>query len=146
MKNGESETTIPVHKPMTVSDYVNLQVRLSEKTHRSIAKDMGYRSAHMISMMKSGDARMPWDKIVPFSRSLGIDPLYMMTLCIKEYMPNLWNDFESFFGQPLLTTNELEFIKILRASGKVNPKLNTAEERQEFASFIASLRADGDPE
>ncbi len=63
----------------------------SGKTQREIATEMGYEKSNVISMMKTGEMRMPVERIPSFARATGIDPQVLLRTAMLEYMPETWD-------------------------------------------------------
>ena len=63
----------------------------SGKTQREIATEMGYDRPNVISMLKSGEMRMPIERIPAFSKATGVDALLLTKTAMLEYMPETWN-------------------------------------------------------
>ena len=63
----------------------------SGKTLREIAAEMGLERGNVISMLKSGEMRMPIERIPAFATATGIDPLLLTQTAMTEYMPETWN-------------------------------------------------------
>ena len=65
-------------------------VEASGKTLREIAAEMGLERGNVISMLKSGEMRMPIERIPAFAAATGIDALLLMQTTMTEYMPETW--------------------------------------------------------
>ncbi|WP_242533918.1 XRE family transcriptional regulator [Salipiger bermudensis] len=65
-------------------------VEASGKTLREIATDMGLERGNVISMLKSGEMRMPIERIPAFAAATGIDALELTRVAMSEYMPEAW--------------------------------------------------------
>ena len=66
-------------------------VEASGKTLREIAADMGLERGNVISMLKSGEMRMPIERIPAFAAATGIDALALTRVAMSEYMPETWS-------------------------------------------------------
>ncbi|WP_335948633.1 XRE family transcriptional regulator [Salipiger bermudensis] len=62
----------------------------SGKTLREIATEMGLERGNVISMLKSGEMRMPIKRIPAFAAATGVDALLLMQTAMTEYMPETW--------------------------------------------------------
>ncbi|EPX85323.1 hypothetical protein [Salipiger mucosus] len=60
------------------------------KTQREIAEETGFERPNVVSMLKHGEMRMPVERIPPFSRATGIDPLVLTRTAMTDYMPEIW--------------------------------------------------------
>lgn len=126
---------------VTVAEYLNAQIDLCGKTQLEIARECGFEKPNIITMFKQGKSKLPLSRVGVMAKALGVDPVYLFALVMSEYEPETWRVInEGILQQPLLTSNELEIIEIVRASNVPNPKVRTVEERQRILSAINHLR------
>lgn len=109
-----STTFLPAN---SVADFIGMQIEKLGKLQSEVAKEAGFDKPNLITMIKQGKTKLPLAKIGLMARSLEVDPIYMFALCMNEYMPETWEAIESLKDQPLLTKNEVEIIKAVRAAG-----------------------------
>lgn len=60
------------------------------KTQRQIAEEMGYERPNVISMMRTGEMRIPIERIPAFAKATGIDVELLTRTAMAEYMPEAW--------------------------------------------------------
>lgn len=142
-EKGETRIKLPA-KPKTVADYLNWQINLCGKKQLEIAEEVGFPKPNIITMIKQGKTKLPLDKIGRFAKAIEVDPVHLFKMCMQEYMPDTWKEIERMMNQPILTTNELEFIEIMRESNVTNPRLHTDSERKQFRDFIETLHSDNE--
>jgi len=70
----------------------------SGKTQREIANKIGFERPNVVSMLKSGEMRMPIERIPAFSKATGIDPHLLTRAAMMEYMPETWSVISSMAG------------------------------------------------
>jgi len=96
----------------------------SDLTQREIAAKLGYEKQNVISMFKTGQTKVPVNKIGPLARILRVDAVWLLRRALLEYQPNLWEALEDTLG-PRVTANEVEILTALRAAtDDTDPKLN----------------------
>ena len=96
----------------------------SDLTQREIAAKLGYEKQNVISMFKTGQTKVPVNKIGPLARILRVDAVWLLRRALREYQPNLWEALEDTLG-PRVTANEVEILTALRAAtDDTDPKLN----------------------
>lgn len=134
----------PPTKPKTVADYLNWQINLCGKKQLEIAEEVGFPKPNIITMIKQGKTKLPLDKVGKFAKAIEVDPIHLFKLCMQEYMPDTWKEIERMIDQPVLTTNELEFVEIIREANVTNPRLHTDDQRRKFREFVESLRSDNE--
>ncbi|SLN35274.1 helix-turn-helix transcriptional regulator [Roseisalinus antarcticus] len=62
----------------------------SGKTQREIATEMGFERANVLSMLKTGEMRMPLERIPAFAAATGINADLLLQTVMQEYMPETW--------------------------------------------------------
>lgn len=70
----------------TVAAYISERIKASSKLPATIAEEVEY-SSNMISMISQGRSKLPINKVVPFAKALGIDPVFLFRLVLGEYSP-----------------------------------------------------------
>lgn len=70
----------------------------SPKTQKEIAREAGFASQNMLSMMKTGEAKVPIDRINGLSLALGIAPATFIKIALNEYPPDLYQVIHDHFG------------------------------------------------
>lgn len=127
----------------TVAEYLTAQIALRGKAQLEIAREMGYENANIITMLKQGKSGLPLFRIGKLAESLGVDPVYLFTLCMSEYHPETWETMQQYIlKQPMVTQNELEILEVVRSSKIPNPKLRTAEEKRMLLDVVSKWRPD----
>ncbi|MDF2231266.1 helix-turn-helix transcriptional regulator [Albimonas sp. CAU 1670] len=71
----------------------------SGKTQKAIALEVGLDRRNVISMMKTGDMKVPIDRASALARACGADPAAFTRLVVQEYMPEVWEMLSVEFGQ-----------------------------------------------
>lgn len=134
----------PTAKPKSVAEYLSWQINLCGKKQLEIAEEVGFPKPNVINMIKQGKTKLPLDKIGRFAKAIEVDPVHLFKLCMQEYMPETWREIERMMSQPVLTTNELEFIEIIRESNVINPRLHTDSDKERFRNFVETLHSDNE--
>ncbi len=97
--------------------------------------------SHNSAYLWEKSTRVPMVRAIQIAQLLGLDPIFVRNLAIKEWAPELFQEDERLRQFADLTRNESEFLEILRNSGKINPKMNDAQ-KAEFTRFVATLSED----
>jgi predicted XRE-type DNA-binding protein len=103
-----------VNKKVTVAQYIEQMVALSDKSQKEIAEAMGYDKPNIITMFKQGSTKLPINKVAPFAKAVGADPIHLLRLVMQEYMPETWESLQGMVGQSLVTEDELKLVKATR--------------------------------
>jgi hypothetical protein len=80
----------------------------------------------MISILKSGAARLPIDRVPALAAALHVDPRYLLQLAIEQWVgTTAMRTLDEILGT-VVTHNEIAWLNELRdASGNTNPTLTT---------------------
>lgn len=99
------------------------------KTQAQVAKEAGFPHPNMVSMIKTGKARLPLERIPALAEALEIDAALLFRLALAENWPGYEHVVLRIFGD-VLTTNEREMIVFIRhITGGSIPNLNSRLER-----------------
>ena len=77
-----------------------------DKSQKEIAKELGYAKSNILSMFKSGEAKVPLEKIPALSRALDVDIAHLFRLGLEQYWPDLRETLRKFFHE-VPTPNEV---------------------------------------
>lgn len=94
----------------------------SIKSQQDIAREAGYDQANMISMLKTGVAKVPIDRVEKLAKALDADPAYMFRLALEQYfdMTAIARLAPGLSHTP--TRNEQEILDLVRGlSGDEDP-------------------------
>jgi hypothetical protein len=125
--------------PTMVADLIGARIDLMapRKTQKQPAKEMGFKSANMLSMLRTGDAKVPFSRLSIIAEVLELDPALLLRLHLCEQ----WLDFENIvfeiFGG-MHTKAEREWVDYFGDLGVLVPPRNT-ESRQKLAEFLDTL-------
>lgn len=76
-------------------------IEKSELTQREIADRVGFKNANIISMLKTGETRVPLDRIPSLAQTLGMDERLFLMIAIEEYHPGVHEVLVDVLGLPL---------------------------------------------
>src|SRR5215472_8170302 len=98
-------------------------------TQREIAHRLGYKGINFVSMMKTGAARVPFEKLPLLAEILGVDPVHLLRLGLDQYWPEFGTALKMLPAP--VTKNELAVLRLIRdVTDDVDPEL-TAEQEAE---------------
>lgn len=104
------------------------------KTQKELAKEMGFVRQNMLSMLRTGAARMPFGRIPQIAAVLGIDPALLLKLHLAESFPEFEEVIHEIFGG-ILTEAERDWIEFFAEVGMVNPP-ETSAKRQKLIEIL----------
>lgn len=100
---------------ITVAEFITNKVRESGKTQREIAIEAGFPSPNIITMFKTGDTKVPLERVGPLAKALEVDTAYLLRLVMTEYAPDTWDAIERTLSGVVPTANEVELIRAHRS-------------------------------
>jgi hypothetical protein len=113
-------------KRSPIAIYLEKVIDKSQKNQREIAREIGYEHANMISMFKTGEAKVPLHKLPLLAKALGVDPTHLLRLGLLQY--GLADLVETWLGRAASENEEKLFLTRWRAATKnadpaPNPRL-----------------------
>lgn len=109
-----------------MASYLSKQIDAlkGDVSQRDIAAALGYERPNIISMFKTGEAKVPLDKIPELAEALRVDVAHLMRLGLEQYWPDKMRVINEAFGGFVVTSHEKELVKLFRsATGDSDPKL-----------------------
>lgn len=124
---------------LTVAEFIDSCINQRELKQVDIAEKAGFNKPNVITMIKQGKTRLPWDKIGPIAEALGTDPVQLFHMCLAEYMPDTWEKIAPYLA-PVLTPEEARVVKALRAcsGGPFVGSLST-QAHSNFQAFMSNF-------
>lgn len=96
-----------------VTRYITQALLRANKTQSAIAREMGYASPNMITMIKNGVSKMPLAKVLEFCQATGADPQRLTNLCLQEYYPEVVQILKAV-KTAIVTEDESDILALLR--------------------------------
>lgn len=114
-----------------------LQEVSDRKHQRDIAREVGYASPNMISMIKQGHSKVALDRVIPLAKALECDPKVLMGLALEQFYPRVFVEkLIAVFSAPF-TEKELSVIDAIREAGIGGDARITDEKRKEIIKILA---------
>lgn len=85
----------------------------SDLTQREIADRVGFKHSNIISMLKSGETRVPLNQIPALAQTPGMDERDFLIVAIQEYHPGVNEVLAEILGLPL-SDAELGIVAMFR--------------------------------
>jgi hypothetical protein len=101
---------------MSVAQYISGAISLSGKTQRTIAEDLGYDNPNILTLFKQGKTKLPINKVPAMAKSLGVDPVKLIRLVMREYMPDTWDVLDDLIGASLVSAEDRALLKVVDAA------------------------------
>jgi len=105
------------------------------KSQVEIAAEAGFVSRNMLSMIKTGDAKLPLDRVPALAKALECDAAILFKLAVEQQDSALAGVIDEIFGT-VVTQNEIVWLKEIReASEHADPFVTTKAKRAIHAIF-----------
>lgn len=116
-----------------------LERRISDlkavKSQVEIASEAGFSSRNMLSMIKTGDAKLPLDRVPALAKALDCDAAILFKLAVLQQGSALAGVIDEIFGT-VVSQNEIGWLKEIReASDHADPFVTTKAKRAIHAIF-----------
>ena len=107
---------------------VYLRSRITElsatKSQVEIAREAGFLNPPMLSMIKTGQSKLPLDRVAALARALDVDPKHLWLLALEQQgNATTAKEIAEIIGS-IITDNELAWVEAIReASDMTDPPL-----------------------
>ena len=95
----------------TVAEFLSRSIAFCGKTQREIAREAGFERPNVISMMRTGEMKVPLDRIPMLADALTVDAGYFLRLALAEYHPDVYTVLLETFGD-VYSKNERNWMAI----------------------------------
>lgn len=113
-------------------------------TQREIAQRLGYTSVNFVSMMKTGAARVPLEKLPALAEILGVDPAHLLRLGLEQYWPEI--EVISRVLPAPVTKNEMAVLQAFRrATNQSDPEITPERQAIVEKMFCWAVARSGAP-
>lgn len=96
-----SHVVSPKEMPMTTSPtaaFLKLAIANSDLTQREIAQQAGLPKPNVLSMMKTGETKVPLNRIPALAEACRVDAATFIRIAMTEYHPEIWRVLEAEFS------------------------------------------------
>ena len=127
---------MPKKSPTIVSTLISAAIdKLAPRmTQRELSLAMGFTTPNMLSMLRTGDAKVPFIKIPVIAAVLDIDPALLFRFHLREQWPEFEEVVFEIFGG-VLTRAERDWIEFFGDLGLSNVPKN-AIKRAELTKLL----------
>ncbi len=101
--------------PISVAAFITQSIAASGKTQSEVARDIGLPNPNAVSMLTTGNLKLPLNRIGSIARALDVNAAHLLRIVLREYTPDLLEVIEQVLERPLLSTNEARIIECVRA-------------------------------
>ena len=130
---------------MSIPDHASPTARLiserildlsHSKTLAEISAEAGFKNPKMMTLLKSGEIKLPLDRVSSLAKALEVDPAYLMRLSLDQaFGVRVAKVITDIFGTPT-TENERGWLAEIRsASGDADPKPTDTARKALWAIF-----------
>lgn len=95
------------------SRFLRDAIRRSGKTQAQIACEAGLQRANILSMMRTGETKVPLSRIPALAEATGTSARVFLRVALAEYQPEVWRVIAGSFGD-VLTEAEQDLLVTFR--------------------------------
>ena len=133
-------STATKQKLPKVAEYLDAQINLSGLKQKDISTALGYTKPNIVTMFKQGLTKLPIEKVGPFAKVLGVDPVHLLRIVMNDYMPDTYNAVVKMLGQEPITEHELAIVTAIRElTGGKNLEMRSDKSKQQLKAFADTL-------
>lgn len=116
---------VAANTPSKIAVYLAKQIDAlsSIKSQREIAQEMGYTKGNIISMFKTGEVKVPLDKIPALAKAINVDPAFLFRLAMEQYWPDMNEAISAVFGSITTANQRALLARIAELLGEEDPAL-----------------------
>ena len=101
------------------ADFLAEAISLSGLRHKDVAERAGFSKPNVISMMLSGDMKVPLERIPALATALNVDEGELLSNVLQEDFPEVWEIVrDNFVG--MLTPGEDDILRTFRLANLAN--------------------------
>jgi len=79
-----------VSKDSKTAKLLTVAINDSELSQANIADKLGYARPNMVTMIKQGHSRLPFDKLEKMAELVNLDPKHLLETALEEYEPDIF--------------------------------------------------------
>jgi hypothetical protein len=130
---------------VSVAEFLDQQInfvsRITGKTQKDIAVEIGYDKPNIITMFKQGLTKVPINKVGPLAKAINVDPIHLLRVVMSEYSPDTWSALEAIIGTNMVSEPERVILDIVRQTAQgLDVAPTTADERSELVTLVSKWR------
>lgn len=80
---------------------LEIAIAQSVKSQKDISREAGYSNPNVLTMLKTGQTKVPLARIPKLAIACDLDPLLLLETAMKEYQPETWKVIKETVGTPL---------------------------------------------
>jgi transcriptional regulator with XRE-family HTH domain len=96
-----------------VSDYIARLMDASGKTRREVASTLGYATGNIMTMIETGEMKLPINKIAALCKAIDGDPVYLFRLVMKEYTPETYKTLEEIMTTRMVSQKDANLLRLV---------------------------------
>lgn len=102
------------------ANFLRDAIEATGKTQRELARDAGLPHPNVLSMMKTGECKVPISRIPKLSAVLGLDAGRFLEIAMQGYHPEIWMTLKEE-DKPMLDESERKLIDIYQTASFAGP-------------------------
>jgi len=90
---------VPLPANPTLAEFISHHISRSHLSQREIAKLCGFVRPNVVSMIRTGDTRLPLDRLGAMARAIDIDPFELYCRFMEEYYSETWRELRPLISR-----------------------------------------------
>lgn len=107
-------------------------------TDQELATALGYESTKVIEMFRTGQMRVPLNKVPPLASALNIEPGVLMRRLLADVDPDLLDAIEHCLGAICLSNGERKLIEAIRKANRGAEPVPIMFDRDAIITLVVS--------
>jgi len=91
----------PLPTNPTIPQFLAFHIKRSGLKQREVARACGFLRPNIVSMIKSGETRLPLERLGAMARILDVDPAALFSVWMATYYGDTWRELGPLVGWPL---------------------------------------------
>lgn len=136
-------TTTNGTRPSRLAALVDRRLIEKNASQREIAEKVGFKNQNMITMVKTGTAKLALDRVPAMARALDVDPSHLFRLALEQFYDKAGLKALTDILDAPLSRNEQAILNHIReVSDNSDPALTEETQEKLTAIFAAASKDD----
>ena len=122
-----------------IAAFLHIKLDASKKKQKEIAREVGYDNPNILSMMKHGDTKVPFEKVPALAKALDVDVGHLMLLAIEQHWPGMLDVIKRIFGN-VVSENEMALVAMLRRAFRDTDPVFTPAQLEALVALLRGFK------
>lgn len=99
----------------SVAIYINSNISKTGKRQKEIAREAGFTSPNVLSMIKTGEMKLPLARVPALAKAMEVPAQELLRLVLRQDYPEVWSVISEVMPGILMTSELLDLVRLIRA-------------------------------